>query len=113
MKKQCKECGSLMHGRSDKKFCSDLCRNAYHNKRTAILNPAVKRINRALQKNRSILALVEQDIIPREELLDEGFNFKYETHRTVLENGTVCHYVYEQGYMLIDAQTIRLIRSKT
>ena len=41
-KKQCLECGNELMGRIDKKFCSDGCRNAYHNK----VNPATKNLIR-------------------------------------------------------------------
>ena len=31
MEKVCLECGDKLVGRSDKKFCSDYCRNAHNN----------------------------------------------------------------------------------
>ena len=30
--RKCLECGTVLKGRSDKKFCSDYCRNTYNNK---------------------------------------------------------------------------------
>ena len=38
MEKRCLECNDVLHGRSDKKFCSDACRNTYNNKKKSI-NP--------------------------------------------------------------------------
>ena len=32
MKKQCPECEDPIIGRTDKKFCSDGCRNSYNNR---------------------------------------------------------------------------------
>ena len=40
--KTCLECGEPILGRSDKKFCSDLCRNAYNNKANSDSNNFVR-----------------------------------------------------------------------
>ena len=51
----CIECGSTIIGRVDKKFCSDLCRNAYNNIRSRDKNNLMRKVNGILRKNRSIL----------------------------------------------------------
>ncbi|KKQ83435.1 MAG: hypothetical protein UT04_C0032G0014 [Candidatus Daviesbacteria bacterium GW2011_GWF2_38_7] len=54
-KKTCIECGETIVGRSDKKFCCDLCRNSYNNKQNSESTNLVRNINNILRKNRRIL----------------------------------------------------------
>ncbi|MBN2521295.1 MAG: hypothetical protein JXB17_12355, partial [Bacteroidales bacterium] len=55
-KKLCTECGEPIHGRSDKKFCCDQCRNIFNNRLNSNLNNYMRNINNVLRKNRRILA---------------------------------------------------------
>lgn len=57
----CVNCGSTFTGRSDKKFCDDGCRNAYHNKRFALEQKVLRKIQRKLMRNRNLLvALIDR-----------------------------------------------------
>ena len=56
MEKSCLQCGDKISGRSDKKFCSDYCRNAFNNDQNRDVNNYVRNINNILRKNRRILA---------------------------------------------------------
>ena len=51
----CKECGAAIFGRSDKKFCNEQCRSAYHNQLKREDSVCISRINRILMKNRRVL----------------------------------------------------------
>lgn len=88
VKKQCEGPGCLKildpaHGRLDRRFCSDVCRSAYHNKKRQRFDPEVIRINRILEQNFEILqkSLGERRSvsIARETLLRRGFSFDYYT----------------------------------
>lgn len=54
-KRYCLECGKGFYGRSDKRFCSDACRNSYHNSVSRQSKAYSYRINSLLQRNHSIL----------------------------------------------------------
>ena len=62
----CLECGDeIAYGkRSGSKFCSDRCKNRYHNRAVSAMRHFREKSDRALEKNHRIL----------EELLEEGVN---------------------------------------
>ena len=111
MKKFCLDCGSSLKGRSDKKFCTDLCRNNYHNRRNQSTNNYVRRINYALRKNRRILeqfSEMGQDRITKNILVREGFDFNYVT-RVVRKGNSALHYFcYDQGYRELGNDLVEL-----
>ena len=89
--KECLECGEKIIGRSDKKFCSDLCRNAYNNKLNADSYNLVRNINNALRKNRRILEEACKDDkakTSKSALLREGFDFGYFTNIRTTQKGS-------------------------
>lgn len=52
----CLECGDeIVYGRKDKKFCSDNCKNAYHNRRYHYSRALRLRILGTLDRNYSVL----------------------------------------------------------
>jgi len=81
--KHCLACDKTLHGRADKKFCNDYCRNAYNNSLKSMNDTAVRNINTVLNKNRKILDKILGDEktakTNKEKLLQQGFNFKYIT----------------------------------
>jgi hypothetical protein len=100
MKKKCKECGELIAGRTDKKFCGDLCRNAYHNRFNGYRNALIRHINHKLRRNRGILAeLFSKDIfeITTEELSFMGFDLRFYTQENRLRDG-IFRFCYDFGY---------------
>ncbi len=102
MEKQCLECGEELVGRVDKKFCSDYCRNAYHNKQNKDETRFVNQINRILRKNRRILKALTPDgkaKVTKKMLLKHGFSFKYFTHVYKTKEGKVYYFCYEHGYL--------------
>ncbi len=101
MEKLCLECKRRLIGRSDKKFCEDLCRNAYHNRENSIENQNIRKVNARLRKNRRILAkisLKKTEDIERDQLLMMGFNFNFFTQQ-VIQEGQTCVFSYDFGYM--------------
>lgn len=80
--KNCLECNeSITAGRSDKKFCCDLCRNSYNNQKAEKeKSTEMVMISIILRKNRKILAqMIKQPPkqLRKENLLQQGFNFYY------------------------------------
>lgn len=115
--RHCLECGHILKGRTDKKFCDDTCRNAYNNRRIGKEERIVRRINNILSKNRRILA----SLIPqgqtyyrttRHVLLQYGFDFMLHTHRYTDRSGMQYIFCYEYGYVLIDDDWLLLVKGR-
>lgn len=113
MKKQCLECNEEFSGRSDKKFCSDYCRNAYNNKVNSESKNLIRNTNNRLKKNYKILSKLNttgKTKIPKSKLSDLGFYYEYFTSIYVTKTGNTYYYVYDQGYLILDNNFILLIR---
>jgi len=114
-KKLCAECGEVIKGRSDKKFCSDMCRNAYNNKLNSDSNNYVRNINNILRKNRRIM---EESLsgdttkISKQKLLDKGFNFNFYTNQNITKNNHTYFFCYEYGYLGLENDFILLVKRK-
>lgn len=101
MGKKCIECGVLIIGRIDKKYCSDLCRNSFNNKTNSANSDYVRTVNSMLRRNRKIL----KELVPDEtgkttklKLLKKGFNFHYHTSVSRTTKGVDYFFCYEYGY---------------
>ena|SRR5690606_10228866 len=116
-KKTCLNCEKTIHGRSDKKFCDDYCRNNYNNQLKAGNNNLIRNINNALRRNRNIMEgfLPESEDtvkITRETLLEQGFQFKYSTHFYTNKKGNTYAFCYDYGYLALDGDWLLLVRVK-
>ena len=103
--RQCQECGEVLHGRIDQRFCSDQCRSTHHNRRKAAPSELMRRINSALRKNYRILCAANPNGKTRvsgDHLRAQGFNFHYFTHQYRTQRGDTYYFVYEQGYLPLD-----------
>ncbi len=112
-KRLCPECGELIRGRIDKKFCSDPCRNTFNNKANSDSNNYVRNINNLLRKNRRILDELlngEKTTLPRQKLTDKGFNFRYHTSQTLTRNNHHYYFCYEFGYLLLDNEMVLIVK---
>lgn len=112
--KVCLECGNRLVGRSDKKFCSNECKNSYHNKVYFLEQKTIKDVNRILSRNRRILLNCvnnKRRQISENYLLSRGFNFNYYTHLNHGPNGELTHFCYEIGYQRDEARNkLRLLK---
>lgn len=115
-KRACSECGESFHGRADKKFCSDMCRNAFNNKSNSVSSAFVKSINIIIKKNRKII----EELLPEEtakvsqqKLIDKGFNFNYHTTIITTKTGKSYIFCYEYGYLAIENNYYLLVKRKT
>ncbi len=78
----CLECGSVLYGRADKRFCCESCKNRYHNKRYQAERNLKLRVKTILDRNYAILSsLISEKIISvcRLDLQQMGFNIDYMT----------------------------------
>lgn len=115
IQRQCLECGEPIVGRVDKKFCSDLCRNAYNNLRNRDKTNLMRRINGILRKNRSILEAYNPDgksKVEKAQLLRQGFDFTYYTNVYTTKAGKQYFFCYEQGYLPIENDYFALVIKK-
>lgn len=113
MTKSCLECGDKIIGREDKKFCSDSCRNSYNNKQNKDANNYMRNINNKLRKNYRILAELNIDgksKTTRAKLLSKGFDFDFFTSILHTKSGNTYHFVYEQGYMVLENDYYMLVK---
>jgi len=117
--KKCLECGTVLKGRVDKKFCNDYCRNNYNNRQKSkgSHSTLVRNINNALLKNRKILESLlpeteETAKVHKDKLLRLGFHFRYFTHHYITRTGKAYHYCYDYGYLPLESDWYLLVRNK-
>lgn len=113
--KTCPECGEIIKGRIDKKFCSDLCRNAYNNKLNADSTNHVRNINNILKRNRRIieeLAPEGKASVHKSKMNEKGFDFTYFTNIYKNKNGETYFFCYEYGYLPIKGDFYLLVKRK-
>ncbi len=111
----CLECGEPLRGRADQKFCNDLCRNAYNNKKAGAATNFMRKINRILKNNRSILDELNVEgktTIFKTTLEKHGFNFNYFTHIYTTQNGKTYFFCYEQGYLELENNKFLLVKKE-
>lgn len=113
--KKCLECGDLVQGRIDKKFCTDYCRNAYNNKVNKDSKNLIRTINNRLRKNYKILSDLNQSgktKISSVKLVDKGFDFQLFTSIYTTKTGNTYYYVYNEGYLALDSKQFLLIKKE-
>ena len=107
--KKCNECGEAMNGRSDKRFCSDLCRNVYHNRERISQTEKIREVNIILSRNRRILKHClegRSSKVPVSYLYKCGFDFNYFTHQVKDLQGELVVFCYELGYQQMENDKI-------
>jgi hypothetical protein len=104
-KRKCLECKELITGRSDKKFCSDQCRNLYNNRQNSDSTNLVRNINNSLRKNRRVLQELnptDKAKVHKDKMLEKGFNFNFFTSIYTTKKGATYYFCYEYGYLQLD-----------
>ena len=113
MQKDCLECGEKIVGRTDKKFCSDYCRNSYNNNLNKDSKNLVRNVNNLLRKNYRILEELnpeEKTRTTKSKLLSKGFSFEYFTSIYTTKTGTVYYFIYDQGYLPLEGDYYALVK---
>jgi predicted nucleic acid-binding Zn ribbon protein len=109
---KCPECGYEITGRSDKKFCSDQCRNTFNNRFKKDTNNYVRKVNSILRKNRRILTELNptgKSKIHKKKLIEKGFDFDYFTNIYRTKTGNVYRFCYEQGFLALEDEMFALV----
>lgn len=113
--RRCLDCGEVLKGRSDKKFCSDQCRNNYNNTINRDTNNLVRNVHSILRKNRKILADLFENgkkKVHRDALIVSEFNVNFFTHIVESDGGSVItRYCYEYGYRELNSEYIVLVKN--
>jgi len=111
--KHCENCGKVLFGRTDKRFCNDTCRNTFnrekHLREKVKENENLPEILRIIKRNYQILQSMRhgpleeglQVYMPVKELIKEGFNFKYFTSIYEDEDG-LWRFCFERGWREVD-----------
>jgi Uncharacterized protein containing a Zn-ribbon (DUF2116) len=124
--KLCLECGEpLGPGRDDRKFCNELCKTEYHNKKrkapkpyepfdymNSVEMPTFKKIYDILLKNWTIMYNVGQydgAVLPLRDFIGHGFNLKYFTSEVKEENGEVYRFCFNFGYRIIKNEEVHIV----
>ena len=111
----CLECGDPLKGRADQKFCNDSCRNAYNNKKAGESTNFMRKINRILKNNHSILEELnpeEKTTTYKSTLTKRGFNFTYFTNTYTTKTGRIYYFVYDQGYAELEGNKLMLVKNE-
>ena len=111
----CLECGEPFKGRIDKKFCSDICRIAYNNRRNSDQMNYIRSVNNILRRNRRILMSMNptgKNKVSHGNLKARGFDFSHCTSVYRTRDGALYYYCYEQGYLPIAKDLYLLVVKK-
>lgn len=115
MEKVCLDCGILIRGRADKKFCDDQCRSNFNNRLKAENSSVIKQVNNILKKNRRIMEEMNPSgkaRILRKKLAAKGFNFDYFTNVYQTQTGKVYHFCYEYGFLILNEDEVLLVKKE-
>jgi hypothetical protein len=113
--KLCLECGEPIKGRTDKKFCSDACRNIYHyHANNAPIN-YVRNVVNILKRNRRVLSELNTGSegtkkVHRDKLVERGYNFMYHTNTYRTKAGNTYVFCFEHGYLELSENWFTLVR---
>jgi len=113
MERECLDCGTILRGRSDKKFCDDQCRSHYNNQIKAGMQSAMKPVNAILRKNHAILSRLcpqHKTRIKKDDLLKNGFNPDYHTHLHHTQNGNTYYFCYEYGVLRLEGDVFLVVK---
>lgn len=113
MVRKCKECDVEIKGRSDKKFCSDACRNAFNNNQNKDTTNLIRNTNNQLRKNYRILQKLnpnQKTKTTKSKLLLNGFDFNLFTSIYTTKTGSVYYFIYDQGYLPLEKDYYALVK---
>lgn len=112
-KKGCLECGEPIRGRTDKKFCTDACRNLFHYRTNNAPINYVRNVVNTLKRNRRILSELNpggKAKVHRDKLVERGYNFMYHTNIYRTKVGNVYVFCFEHGFLELSENWYALVR---
>ncbi len=111
---RCLSCRSILQGRTDKKYCSLKCKNAWHNAINKQNNMAFKSLDSLLHRNRMILKEFFDEsqginYIPLIKLYQKGFCPAIHVgHIKVNETGEWFKVVYDYAFLINEVSQIKI-----
>lgn len=114
MSQSCQQCKIALKGRSDKKFCSTTCKNAFYNAQKKDTLDVTTEIDGYLHRNRTILKQImgssKKEIFDRLILVRAGFRFDYMTHFYINKEHKMYRLIYDYGWMEFSDQKVLIIK---
>ena len=104
-KKKCPVCGSLVRGRSDKKFCSAKCKSIAQYDNRQEKEAFYLQVDKQLKINRKILKRYNKSgftTLQKSALLAEGFDPNFFTHYWKTQKGEVYLFCYDYGFLSLE-----------
>lgn len=114
-KRTCLNCDYELKGRSDQKFCSDLCRNAFNNQLNSDNSNFTRNVNNILRRNRRILEKLcpyNKAKSTKGKMAIEGYNFNYHTNSFTTKKGQEYIFCYDYGYLELSDNEIIIVKRK-
>lgn len=108
--KNCENCGKLLFGRTDKRFCNDSCRNQFNREKASRdaqkAHDNLPEIFKIIKRNYEILQTHHPEKLRPDEgmffdiadLKDDGFNFKFFTSTGEID-GEVYKFCFDIGWL--------------
>lgn len=112
----CLFCGTVLSGRSDKRYCDDDCRNRYHYHTRKIEKndkSVVKSVNDILSFNREILFSLNRKrsaVVKKQCLVEKRFDFELITGCYKTKKGVEYRVVYDYAYKFINEDDVLLFK---
>ena len=111
---KCIQCGIEILGRSDKKFCSAVCKNNFNNKLRKLTIKETAIVDAYLHGNREILMHVmgshKKIQIDKLQLSKVRFKFEYHTGHYINKEAKTYWQVYDFAWMEFSDQKILIVR---
>jgi hypothetical protein len=102
--RRCLQCGKLLEGRADKKFCDQYCRSTFNkSKNEGYESLFFKKIDKKLKLNRKLLKKYNQAdyaLVNKNVLESEGFDPIFFTSVYQNQNNKEYKFCYEYGFHL-------------
>lgn len=103
--RNCFNCGEVLVGRVDKKFCDSYCKSAFHYKeKQKNENKFYRRVESQIKLNRRLLKEFNKSgksTVRSDLLLNKGFSPDFFTHYWKNKKGEVYLFVYEFGFLRV------------
>ena len=110
----CNSCQKEFDGRSNQKFCSSKCKNAFHNRENKIKELQVKAINKVLHKNwitlQKLFEIYRSSPISMDVVEAYGFNEKYHTHVYKSPSGESYKMIYDMAFKPYFDDQIQIVK---
>lgn len=112
--KRCLKCKSFLRGRSDKKFCSLKCKNAFNNQINGERESRFKNDEKQMRKNWTVLDMFYKnsegkEFIPIIPLYQQGFDPKYFCGTVWLKgSGETVYISYNYAFLIDHSKGIKI-----